>query len=307
MSPNLRLAFLALILPPLFWSGNTVLGRLTVTHVPPLTLNALRWGLAALLFAPFAYQHVKRDWPVLWQYRWRVLGLALCAATGYNSFLYLGLRSTSIVNAALINATTPAVVGVLSAVLLRNHLTRWQLIGAVVSMVGVLQIAVRGDWASLADVGLHIGDVYVFAGVVLYGLYTVLLRFAPKVHAFSFMQAIFVIGTIGTLVWMGFYALTGSGSLALNVPISQVMWPIVYMAIFASIGATFFWNYGVQQIGAIRAGYFVNLIPVFSIVWALLLIGEEIRLYQVVGMGLVCVGIAFALMARRQTVLKSEG
>ena len=295
MPRTLRLAFLALILPPLFWSGNTVLGRLTVTHVPPLTLNALRWGLAALLFAPFAYKHLKADWPILWQYRWRVLGLALCAATGYNSFLYFGLRSTSIVNAALINATTPAVVGILSAVLLKNNLTRMQFFGALLSIFGVLQIAVRGEWTSLAHLGLNIGDVYIFIGVALYGLYTVLLRFAPKVHAFSFMQAIFVLGTIGTLVWMMFYHLLSLGSLAITAPVGDIVLPILYITIFASIGATFFWNYGVQHVGAIRAGYFVNLIPVFSIIWALFLVGEVIELYQIVGMILVCAGIGMAL------------
>ena len=295
MPRTLRLAFLALILPPLFWSGNTVLGRLTVNHVPPLTLNALRWDLAALLFAPFAYKHLKADWPILWQYRWRVLGLALCAATGYNSFLYLGLRSTSIVNAALINATTPAVVGILSAVLLKNHLTRMQFFGALLSILGVLQIAVRGEWGSLAHLGLNVGDVYIFIGVALYGLYTVLLRFAPKVHAFSFMQAIFVLGTIGTLVWMMFYHLLSLGSLAITAPVGDIVLPILYITIFASIGATFFWNYGVQHVGAIRAGYFVNLIPVFSIIWALFLVGEVIELYQIVGMILVCAGIGMAL------------
>ena len=232
MPRTLRLAFLALILPPLFWSGNTVLGRLTVTHVPPLTLNALRWGLAALLFAPFAYKHLKADWPILWQYRWRVLGLALCAATGYNSFLYFGLRSTSIVNAALINATTPAVVGILSAVLLKNNLTRMQFFGALLSIFGVLQIAVRGEWGSLAHLGLNIGDVYIFIGVALYGLYTVLLRFVPKVHAFSFMQAIFVLGTIGTLVWMMFYHLLSLGSLAITAPVGDIVLPILYITIF---------------------------------------------------------------------------
>ena len=295
MPRTLRLAFLALILPPLFWSGNTVLGRLTVTHVPPLTLNALRWGLAALLFAPFAYKHLKADCPILWQYRWRVLGLALCAATGYNSFLYFGLRSTSIVNAALINAITPAVVGVLSAVLLKNNLTRMQFFGALLSILGVLQIAVRGEWGSLAHLGLNVGDVYIFIGVALYGLYTVLLRFAPKVHAFSFMQAIFVLGTIGTLVWMMFYHLLSLGSLAITAPVGDIVLPILYITIFASIGATFFWNYGVQHVGAIRAGYFVNLIPVFSIIWALFLVGEVIELYQIVGMILVCAGIGMAL------------
>ena len=295
MPRTLRLAFLALILPPLFWSGNTVLGRLTVTHVPPLTLNALRWGLAALLFAPFAYKHLKADCPILWQYRWRVLGLALCAATGYNSFLYFGLRSTSIVNAALINATTPAVVGVLSAVLLKNNLTRMQFFGALLSILGVLQIAVRGEWGSLAHLGLNVGDIYIFIGVALYGLYTVLLRFAPKVHAFSFMQAIFVLGTIGTLVWMMFYHLLSLGSLAITAPVGDIVLPILYITIFASIGATFFWNYGVQHVGAIRAGYFVNLIPVFSIIWALFLVGEVIELYQIAGMILVCTGIGMAL------------
>ena len=153
----------------------------------------------------------------------------------------------------------------------------------------------RGEWGSLAHLGLNVGDVYIFIGVALYGLYTVLLRFAPKVHAFSFMQAIFVLGTIGTLVWMMFYHLLSLGSLAITAPVGDIVLSILYITIFASIGATFFWNYGVQHVGAIRAGYFVNLIPVFSIIWALFLVGEVIELYQIVGMILVCAGIGMAL------------
>ena len=294
---NLRLAFWALILPPLFWSGNTVLGKLTVMHVPPLLLNALRWALAALLFAPFAWRYLKQDWQILWTYRWRVLGFALTGAMGYNSFLYLGLRSTSIVNAALINATTPAVLGVLSAVLLHERITRWQWLGALLSMLGVLQIALRGDWGALGHLALHVGDVYVFAGVVSYSLYTVFLRFMPKVHPFAFMQVFFVLGAGCTLVWLGLNVWAG-GSVAVDVPWSEVFWQIVYMAVFASIGATFFWNYGVKNAGAIRAGYFINLIPVFSIVWALVLIGESVQAYQWLGMAVVCLGLALALMKK---------
>lgn len=294
---KLRLALWALVLPPLFWSGNTVLGKLTVTHVPPLLLNTLRWALAALLFAPFAWSHVKRDWPVLWVQRWRVLGFALAGAMGYNSFLYLGLRSTSIVNAALINATTPAVLGVLSAVLLHERITRWQWLGALLSMLGVLQIALRGDWGALSHLALHAGDVYVFAGVVSYSLYTVFLRFMPKVHPFAFMQVFFVLGAVCTSVWLGLNVLTG-GSSAVDVPWSEVFWQIVYMAVFASIGATFFWNYGVKNAGAIRAGYFINLIPVFSIVWALVLVGEHVQVYQWVGMLTVCLGLVLALIKK---------
>lgn len=288
-------AFWALLLPPLFWSGNMLLGRLTVPHVPPLTLNLLRWALAALLFAPFSYQYVRRDFAQLWQARWRVLGLALCAATAYNSFLYFGLRGTSIVNAALINASTPAVVGLLSFVLLKNKLSVWQLLGAFVSLAGVLQIALRGDWFGLMRLDVHVGDAFIFAGVIAYALYTVLMRFAPRVHPFAFMQAIFSLGSLGTLVWMGVYALTNSGSLAITASWRDIVWPVLYMAVFASIGATFFWNFGVRQVGAISAGYFINLIPVFSIAWAVVFVNETVQSYQWFGMILVCCGIGLAL------------
>jgi drug/metabolite transporter (DMT)-like permease len=83
--------------------------------------------------------------------------------------------------------------------------------------------------------------------------------------------------------------------LLITAPVGDIVLPILYITIFASIGATFFWNYGVQHVGAIRAGYLVNLIPVFSIIWALFLVGELIELYQIVGMILVCAGIGMAL------------
>ena len=297
---TLRLALWALVLPPLFWSGNTVLGKLTVLHVPPLLLNALRWGLAALLFFPFAWPHLKRDWRTLWTSRWLILAYGLTGAVGYNSFLYLGLRSTPIVNAALINATTPAVLGVMSAIFFREHITRWQWLGAAVSMLGVLQIALRGDWNGLNGLALHPGDVYVFSCVLSYCLYTLLLRYMPKVHPFSFMELFFLLGCLCTLIWLGINVALG-GTARIDVPWEDVAWQITYMAVFASIAATFFWNYGVRHAGAIRAGYFINFIPVFSIVWALLLIGEHIHGYQVLGMLAVCLGLSLAILKKNGT------
>ncbi|WP_162845162.1 DMT family transporter [Hydromonas duriensis] len=294
---KLRLALWALVLPPLFWSGNTVLGKFTVIHVPPLLLNTLRWGLAAVLFAPFSWAYVKRDWDILFKHRWHMLGFALTGAVGYNSFLYLGLRSTSIVNASLILATTPAVFGALTALLLRERITAWQWFGALISMLGVLQIALRGDWLALASLNVHLGDVYVFAGVLSYSLYTVFLRFVPRVHPFAFMQVFFTLGCLGTLLWLTMNVAFG-GSVSIDVPWSAVAWQIGYMAIFASIAATFFWNFGVKYVGAIRAGYYINLIPVFTIIWAVFLVGETVKFYQMVGMLVVCFGLLLALIKK---------
>ncbi len=125
------------------------------------------------------------------------------------------------------------------------------------------------------------------AAVILYALYSALLRQRPAIHPLSFLIYTFGLGILFLLplyVW----ELSGSQTITLT---HDVVLSILYVALFPSIVAYFCWNRGVEVIGANRAGLFINLIPVFASVLAILFLGETLQGFHIIGMALIFGGM----------------
>ena len=195
--------YLLLSLASLFWAGNIVLARFVGDHVPPLTLSCIRWIGTFLILLPFAWPHLKRDWPRL---RTHLALLLLLSATGFafnNAISYWALQYTEALNALLIQSSGPLFVALWSLVLFGVRLTPAQLSGIVLSLTGVLVILLRGDLAALASIRFNRGDL-MFAGAVLsFGLYSAVMPYRPKTHQLSLIA--FTIGC-GALLLLPFSA-----------------------------------------------------------------------------------------------------
>src|SRR5215470_2288053 len=151
--------YLLLSLTSLFWAGNIVLARRVAGHVPPLTLSCLRWVGVFLILLPFAYPHLKRDWPVL---RAHLPLMLLLTATGFafnNAISYWAMQYTQALNALLIQSAGPLFVALWSLLLFGVRLTLAQLAGIVISLLGVLIIILRGDPSALAAIQFNKGDL----------------------------------------------------------------------------------------------------------------------------------------------------
>ncbi len=110
--------YLLLVLTPLFWAGNWVIGRAIRHDVPPLALAFWRWVIAALLLLPFAGKHVFRQRALILDH-WRILILLGVLGTGlYNAFSYWGLQYTTATNGVLLNSATPILIIAISAIFL---------------------------------------------------------------------------------------------------------------------------------------------------------------------------------------------
>jgi drug/metabolite transporter (DMT)-like permease len=166
--------YLLLSLTALFWAGNIVLARYVAGHVPPMTLSCVRWIGAFVVLLPFAWPHLKRDWPAL---RARLPLMVVLSATGFainNALSYWALQYTQALNALLIQSSGPLFVALWS-LLFGMRLTWAQLAGIVISLAGVLTIILRGDLGALASIQFNKGDV-MFAGALLaFGLYSALM------------------------------------------------------------------------------------------------------------------------------------
>lgn len=282
--------YLLLSLSSLLWAGNVVLGRFIAADFPPMALSFLRWGFACLIVLPFAWPHLKAEWPVIRKHLPILTLLTLTGLAGYNAIAYLGLRYTEALNALLIQSSGPLIVALWSLVLLGIRLTWPQTIGIGISLLGVLTILTRGDPAALTSIHLNKGDLIFTFALVIFGLYSVLAVKRPAIHPLAFMG--FTSGYATVLLIPAVIVEAASGlrpSLTMNNALT-----LAYVAIFPSILAYLSFNRGVELIGANRAAPFFHLIPVFGSVLAIAFLGERPHLFHVTGYALVLTGVAIA-------------
>ena len=283
--------YLLLVMTTLFWGGNFNVARAVLGEVPPLGLSFWRWMVAWLILFPFACRPMWRKRHLLADYWLLLFLLALSGVTLFNSLVYLGLQSTTAINASLMQSVNPVFIILLSMLLLghRPHAMHW--LGVLVSMAGAVVILMRGDVALLRSLEFATGDLLVLLAVFLWGVYTVLLRKLPD--GLRGMPLLGFTVTLGTLLILPFYVYeTWNGRPMVVTPASVAS--VLYVAIFPSVLAYFFWNHATDRIGPERTGQFSHLIPVFGALIAILVLGESLQFYHFAGILLVGAGLLLA-------------
>jgi drug/metabolite transporter (DMT)-like permease len=289
-----RSPYVLLTLVPLFWSGNFIVGRAVHGTVPPIALSFWRWFGALALVIGVAAPHLRRDWPSLVRSWPTMLLLSALGIAAFNTFVYLGLQTTTAINALLLQSAMPVFVLIGSFLLFGERAGPTQLAAIFLSVAGVVTIATHGEPLALAELRLGRGDAWVLAAVIAYAVYSVLLRRRPSVHPLSFLAATFL---LGTAIRLPFYL--GEIAAGRTAPADPTtLLAILYVAVFPSLLAYAFYNRGVELIGANRAGQFVHLMPAFGSVLAVIFLGESFRLYHAAGIALIALGIVLA--ARRR-------
>ncbi len=289
--------YLLLSLTSLFWAINIVLGRFIAGTIPPVILSEIRWACAALIALPFAWDHLRRDWPLIRHTLPMMLLLSLTGIATYNTLAYTGLQYTEAINALLMQSAGPLLIALWSLVLFRDRLTAGQLLGILTSLFGVLVIILRGDPAALLSLHLNPGDLWMLVALVVYGLYAASLRRRPPIHPISFLAFTMAAGAI-----MLFPAAVIEFTAGRRIhPTPAAFAVFAYVAVFPSLLAYLFFNRGVELIGANRAGPFFHLMPVFGSVIAIVFLGERPQAFHAVGYALIIGGIFIAQAWRRKS------
>ncbi len=294
-------AFGLLALANLFWAGNWVIGRALREAFDPITLNFWRWLIAAVVLAPFALPELvgKRD-----AIRRHAGLLALLAVTGvviFQSLVYLGLRTTTAINAVLLNSSAPLFMLLCSWAIERERATRRQVAGMLVSLCGILVIVSHGEPQKLLQLEFHAGDAWVLLAMPAWGIYSVLLkRRPPEVGGVGML---FVISAAGLALLLPAFALQ-----TWHVP---PRWPtpgeaagLLYVGLAASVGAFICWNRGVAIVGANAAGFTLHLLPAFGTVLAMVFLGEALRAFHAAGIATILVGVVLATRAATASWLR---
>lgn len=280
-------AWWLLVLCNLFWAGNYVFGKYVVTIMSPLWLTFLRWVLALLVLLPLAHFVEKPDWRQVAKSWVPLSAMGLLGVIGFNVLLYSSLEYTSATNAALVTALNPAAIALFSVFLLREHISRIQTVGFVLSLLGVLVILTKGSIGQVFQTDYNRGDLLVIAAVLVWTLYSIIgkrLTGIPPVSATTASTLLAAIMMVPFAIAQGVH-LTNLNALAVT--------GILYIVLFPSICSFVFWNMSVRAVGASQAGIFLNLIPVFTAIISVLL-GDHISLAQFGGGLLVFIGVTLA-------------
>jgi drug/metabolite transporter (DMT)-like permease len=292
---------LMLTLTALIWAGHSVVGRMAVGEIAPMTLTCARWALALGPIMWAARGTLRRDLEIL-RPRWLFVGaMGALGFTAFNALFYAAAHYTGALNLSIIQGAIPALVLIGARLVFGVRISALQALGTFATMIGVAAIAAQGDWRKLTTLSFNFGDVLLLIACIFYAFYTLGLRTRPNVSG------------LGLLAAMAFAALVTSIPLmAIEIARGDFIWPtgkglvlLVYAALGPAFSAQVFFMRGVQLIGPGRAGVFVNLVPLFGALMAILLLGEPFAAYHVWALALVVGGIAIAQRAPRRTVTSS--
>jgi drug/metabolite transporter (DMT)-like permease len=285
-SPYLLLSWAAF-----FWSANMVVGRAARDLIPPIAFNFWRWVLALLILLPFTWRGLVRERALILR-EWRILcALALTGITVFHSFIYLGLSLAPAINGLLLFATSPLFFVLLAWLMTGERIALSQALGILASIAGATLVIARGDLDVLLGLGFAPGDLWLLAGVILWALYSVLLRRRPA--GLSPLVLLSATIALALLLLLPLYALELWSGARLQLT-AESLASLAYVALFPSVLAYIFWNRGVREVGPNAAGVTLQLMPVFGALLATAFLGERLAGHHWLGGALVLSGILLA-------------
>jgi drug/metabolite transporter (DMT)-like permease len=297
----MRRPYLILVLTNLFWGGNVVAGKLAVGHIDPYLLMLLRWTGALILVLPFAIEPLKRSWPTLRQH-WPLF--LFYGAIGYGSFnmlTYVAAHLTSGVNISIEQVTINIFVMLLNFAVFRAKVRALQLVGVVLTIVGVALTATHGDLGRILALAINAGDALVLLACFIWAVYSLALRYRPATDWLTFLVATCMGAIVASVVYQ---AVFGGGPAVLPELVGEITWQgwliVAYTIVFPSILSQMLYVRGVDLIGPNRASLFINLIPFFGTIGSILLLGERLEGFHLMAGSLIVAGIVLAEWSARR-------
>ncbi len=277
------------------WAGNAIAGRVLVGSISPITLSAVRWGLAALLLLPLGWR-VFKPGSALWQNKQRFLLLGLFGVGSYNVLLYLALQTSTAINVTLIGASMPIWMLFIGAVFYQVKPSILQMVGAVVSLLGVGMVLTRGDLTDLLSMEMVAGDLLIMLATILWAIYSWMLTRPGSSSErqwpwAEFLMAQVMVGLLWTGLFDGFEIATGHAFIDLNLWTGAL---IIFVAIGPSLIAYRCWGLGVNRAGPTVAAFFANFIPLFTALLSAAMLGEPPQLFHGLAFALIVAGIAIS-------------
>jgi len=278
-----------LVLATLFWAGNFIVGKAAfVENIPPMSLVFFRWSLVWLILIPFTYKEILKYKDVIFENLPLLFFLALTSVGLFNSFTYLALVYTQVINASLFNTAIPAMIILLCFLFKIEKTNRFQIMGLILSGIGILSIITKLDLNILLSLNFNKGDIIMIGGVITWGLYSSFLK--KKKFTLPLLTLVHILCTFGLLFILPQFLFEVSRGQIIKFDIN-LGYILIYLALFPSIGSYYCWAGAVSIIGANRAGIFLSLIPLFSTILAMIFFDEKFYFFHFFGSVLIVLGL----------------
>ena len=282
-------AYIMLVCATLFWAGNFIVGKFAfLTNIPPLSLVFFRWSLVWLILLPFTFKEILKYQRIILDNLPLLFFLALTSVGLFNSFTYLALIHTQVINASLFNTAIPAIIILLCFLFKIEKTNKFQIFGLVLAVFGILSIITKLDLKILLSLDFNKGDLIMIGGVITWGLYSAFLK--KKKFTLPLLTLVHVLCTFGLIFIFPqfFYELSQDQFIKFDINIVYILF---FLALFPSIGSYYCWAGAVSIIGANRAGIFLSLIPLFSTIMAIAFFNEQFQFFHLIGAVLIILGL----------------
>ena len=295
ISSDMR-AYLLLTVTTLCWGANAILGKFAVGEISPMLLVTLRWLSVVILLLLFARKYLIRDWPVLRHHIGYICFMGTLGFTAFNALFYIAAHSTSAINIGILQGSIPVFVLLGTFLLYRSNITRLQVFGVAVTLIGVVAVASGGDITLLLDLSINEGDKYMLIACLFYAVYSIGLSRRPAVSALGLFSSIAIVAFLVSLPL-----------LAIEIEIGRFQAPtttgwiiVALVSLLPSLIAQVFFIQGVSLIGPGRAGVFVNMVPIFASILAVVFLQEAFQIYHGVSLALVLGGIGLSELGKQK-------
>ena len=290
-------AYAALTLTAFLVACNHIIGRAVHGEVPPVGLSFWRWIVGILVMLPFVLRHGAERWSI-YRRHWSTFALLGFFMIGSTTLVLVALGMTSAINVSLINAVQPTLTVLFAWLFFKEPLNTRRTVGIVFGLVGVAVMVSRADLALLVGLDFQPGDFVALLAMCGFSGYALNLPRLPR--ELSGVESLFAITVAGTVLLLPFYLV--ESIVWETVPVSTTsIGAILALALLVSVFGNLMWNTGNRLIGPARAAIFINLIPVFGAVLAMVFLDERLYDYHLAGGALVGLGLYLAAVQRRGT------
>jgi drug/metabolite transporter (DMT)-like permease len=286
--PNF-LAYIFLLLTVTFWAGNFVVGKFaSIYEVPPFSLNFYRWFFAWLILAPFTIPEIikKKDY-IISNYKLFIV-LGVTSITIFNSIVYYSLNFTQVISGVLMISTIPVMIMFFSSILKIEKTNIFQVIGVILSFLGVIIIITKANFEILKNLNFNKGDITMVIAMLSWALYSTLLKKQKyEISQLSLLQVVMSFGLI-FLIPIYFIEYQLGFRITLEKPFILIL---SYVVLLPGLASFILWIKGISIIGANRSGVFLHLMPIMSAIMAMIIFNEKFMFYHMLGACFIITGI----------------
>ncbi|MBK8182119.1 MAG: DMT family transporter [Candidatus Competibacteraceae bacterium] len=282
------LTYIKLLLSAVIWGGTFIAGRVISQSIDPFSAAFFRFAIASV-FLFFIARQTEGALPLPRKHQY--VPLALLGLTGivlYNYFFFKGLQSIEAGRASVIVAQNPIFIALLSAYFFKESLTPTRLFAVFCSVVGAMIVITKGQVMAVFQSGFGVGELYLFGCIASWVTYSLLGKavMTDLSPVLSVTYSVF----IGTVIV--FLLALAHGALSHCLSYSLAQWlSLFYLGLFGTV-LGFIWFYqGIQRIGPMKSGLFINFVPISGALLGFLILGEPVTPSLAIGLLCVCTGL----------------